>query len=155
MMRRWPQGALTCVYPPTKKRKKKKITGVLADLGWCNHRVMFQAQIQAGTLDEELTSTQYIVVKTSYIDMSSRFTAPHCFCCYQAINSRAGMNWLTLRVASVASCNLIPYIISPSCFFLFPTNMIVVKLNLHIYSLFKLKIIAVATKKEDDLLRLQ
>lgn len=110
---------------------------------------MFQAQIQAGTLDEELTSTQYIVVKTSYIDMSSRFTAPHCFCCYQAINSRTGMNWLTLRVASVASCNLIPYIISPPCFFLFTTNIFVVKLNLHIYSLFKLKIIRAGTKKEN------
>lgn len=57
----------------------------------------------------------YIAAKTSYIDMSSRFTAPHCLCYYQAINSRAGMNWLTLRVASVASYNLIPYIICPAC----------------------------------------
>lgn len=71
--------------PPPRPKKEKKITGILAGLGWRNHRVMFQAQIQAGTVDEELTSTQYIVVKTSYIDMSSRFTAPHCFCCYQAI----------------------------------------------------------------------
>lgn len=123
-------------HTPKIKKKNNKKTDMLADLGWRNHRVMFQAQMQAGTLDEELTSTQYIVVKTSYIDMSSRFTAPHCFCCYQAINSRAGMNWLTLRVASVASCNLIPYIISPSCFYFSFPDMFVVKLNQHICSFF-------------------
>lgn len=115
--------------PPPPLPSPPKKTGVLADLGRRTHRVMFQAQIQAGALDEELTSTQYIVLKTSYIDMSSRFTAPHCFCCYQAINSRVGMNWLTLRVASVASCNLIPYIISPSCFFLIPHKHVCCQIN--------------------------
>lgn len=113
MMRWWSQGTLTWCSP--------KKTGILAGLGRRNHGVMFQALKLARALNEELTSSppppplpQCIAVKTSYIDMSSRFTAPHCLSYYQAINSRAGMNWLTLRVASVASCNLIPYIICPS-----------------------------------------
>lgn len=140
-----------CLLPPPPPTAPLQKPGVLADLGWRNHRVMFQAQIQAGTLDEELTSTQYIVVKTSYIDMSSRFTAPHCFCCYQAINSRAGMNWLTLRVASVASCNLIPYIISPSCFlllffFISPQTCLLSHETCIYIHFSKLKIIGVATK---------
>lgn len=70
-------------------------------------------------------------MKTSYIDMSSRFTAPHCLCYYQVINSRARMNWLTLRVTSVASCNVIPYIICPSCS-LFLSNTRVGKLMFHV-----------------------
>lgn len=85
---------------------------------------MFQTLMLARALNEELTSSppqpppcQCIAVKTSYIDMSSRFTAPHCLGYYQAINPRAGMNWLTLRVASVASCNLIAYIKCPSSSF--------------------------------------
>lgn len=128
-----PRSINLCLLPPPRCPPPSQKTGVLADLGWHNHRVMFQAQTQAGALDEELTSSQYIVVKTSYIDMSSRFTAPHCFCCYQAINSRVGMNWLTLRGAAVASCNLILYIISPSCFSYSPQNTLVVKLTLQIY----------------------
>lgn len=110
MTRWWSQGTLTWCSP--------KKTGILAGLGRRNHGVMFQALKLARALNEELTSSpplpQCNAVKTSYIDMSSRFTAPHCLSYYQAINSRAGMNWLTLRVASIASCNLIPYIICPS-----------------------------------------
>lgn len=55
--------------------------------------------------------TQYMAVKTFCVDTSSRFTTSHCLSYYQAINSTARMNWLTSRVAGVASCNLITYII--------------------------------------------
>lgn len=93
--------------------------GTLAGFGWRYCEDTFQALELAGVLNRELTSrisptpplSQYMAVKTFYVDISSRFTAPHCLSYYQAINSAAGMNWLTSRVAGVASCNLIPYII--------------------------------------------
>lgn len=88
--------------------------------------------------------SQYMAVKTFYIDMSSRFTAPHCLSYYQAINSTAGMNWLTLRVAGVVSCNLIPYIIlsvSPLFYFYFFSHMHVVEKKRCIYPICRLIII--------------
>lgn len=113
---------INLVFPPKKRQ------GALAGLGLRYHRVMFQALELTRDLNGELTSRipcpQYMAAKTSYKDMSSRFTAPHCLSYYQAINSRAGMNWLTLRVAFVASCNLILYIILSVFFFLFFSFML-------------------------------
>lgn len=119
MIRRWYGGTLTWC-PPSKKEKKK--AGALVGLGPLLLWVMYLVFKQDGAPNGELTSTHptpnlYIAVKTSYIDMSSRFTAPHCLSYYQAINSRAGMNWLTLRGAGAASCNLIRCIICQCCSF--------------------------------------
>lgn len=94
------------VSPPSPQK-----TGILGGLGrapcWGHVQVVKPAE----RVNKQGSPPRYPVVRTSYIDMSSRFTAPHCLSYYEAINSRAAMNWLTLRVAAVASCNLIPCII--------------------------------------------
>lgn len=141
MMRWWYPGTLTWCSP--------KKAGTLAGIGQCYHGVKFQALVLTRALNGELTSRipppQYMAVKTFYIDMSSRFTAPHCLSYYQAINSRAGMNWLTLRVVGVASCNLIPYIIlSVSLgFFLFSSHGCVLLNKCCIYLICRWKIIKI------------